>query len=440
MDDTYRFPGFGPADILVPQGCDLRLWSVVACDQYTSEPAYWEQVERLVGGAPSALRLTLPEIYLKGDVSERIGAIGRAMRDYLNRGLFAAYPDSMVLVERTLSSGRVRRGLVGAVDLEAYDYRRGAQSPVRATEGTVLERIPPRVRVRENAPLELPHVMLLADDPGRTVLEPLAERAGEFPLLYDFDLMQGGGHIAGRLIAGETLKGVSRALSALADPRVFSEKYGVSGRAPLVFAAGDGNHSLATAKACWEQVKRTASADAASADALPAGSLPGGAPHPARYALAELVNLHDPALEFEPIHRVAFGVEPERLLTEFQAFYPSAVEGEAAGQRIGYVHAGGRGVLTVQEPPCNLAVGTLQNFLDSYLKEHGGRVDYIHGNGVAEKLGAQPGSVGFLLPAMEKSELFRTVVLEGALPRKTFSMGRACDKRFYLEARRIRPQ
>ncbi len=425
MDDTCRFPGFGPADILVPQGCDLRLWSVVACDQYTSEPAYWEQVERLVGGAPSALRLTLPEIYLKGDVSERIGAIGRAMRDYLNRGLFAAHPDSMVLVERTLSSGRVRRGLVGAVDLEAYDYNRGAQSPVRATEGTVLERIPPRVRVRENAPLELPHVMLLADDPGRTVLEPLAERAAEFPLLYDFDLMQGGGHIAGRLIAGQALRGVSRALSALARPDVFSEKYGVSGKAPLVFAVGDGNHSLATAKACWEQVKKT---------------LPAGASHPARYALAELVNLHDPALEFEPIHRVVFGVEPERLLTEFKAFYPCAAEEKAAGQRIGYVHAGGRGVLTVPNPPCNLAVGTLQNFLDACLKEHGGRVDYIHGDGVAEQLGAQPGNVGFLLPAMEKSDLFKTVVLEGALPRKTFSMGNACDKRFYLEARRIRPE
>lgn len=417
-------PIFSPADILLPDEAALPKWSVVACDQYTSEPAYWEETDRIVGGAPSALRVMLPEIDLdRPDVADRIASVNATMQRYLAQGVFRKAADSMIYVERTLANGSTRRGLVGAVDLEAYDYRKGSQSPVRATEGTVLSRIPPRVRVREHAALEMPHIMLLIDDPEKTVIEPLTGEKPRFSPLYDFDLMQGGGHISGWRADGAAVKRVGEALGALAEPAAFNRKYGVSGKGVLLFAVGDGNHSLATAKECFERIK----------EQLPEAEW---RRHPARRALVEVVNLRDASLVFEPIHRVVFGVNPQELLAALGRYYQVEL-GEGPGQSFGFVAKHARGRLRVMNPKSNLAVGTLQAFLDDYLAENGGRVDYIHGGEVVESLGRQDANIGFLLPPMPKSELFRTVILDGALPRKTFSMGHACDKRYYLECRRL---
>lgn len=426
MERKWETLGFGPADILLPRGVDLEKWSVVACDQFTSQPDYWRAVEETVDGAPSTLHLILPEAHLHDpDVDRRIAAIDQAMEDYVNRGLFRTLPGSLVYVERTQSDGSVRRGLVGKVDLECYDYTPGAGSLIRATEGTVLSRIPPRVRVRRDAALELPHVMLLLDDPDRTVIEPLAGERGGMEPLYDFDLQQGGGHLAGWRLTADQTDRAAAALSGLLTPEAMERKYGMKGAAPLLFAVGDGNHSLAAAKRCWEEIRQT----------LPEGER---ARHPARYALVELVNNHDPALRFAPIHRVVFRADPEGLLEAFRRYYPDTREGEGEGHTLRYVCGGRQGVLTVPHPTAQLAVGTLQTFLDDYLKKNSGEVDYIHGDAAAEALGAEPGSVAFLLPAMGKEQLFRTVMAEGVLPRKTFSMGQARDKRYYLEARRIR--
>lgn len=426
MRDPFDGLPFRPADILLPQDCDYAKWSVVACDQYTSQPEYWQRVADYVGSAPSALRLILPESCLDGpNVETDIMDINNTMTRYLREGRFRTLPASLIYVERRLDNLRLRRGLVGMVDLEQYDYEPGSAALVRATEGTVMSRIPPRVAVRKNAPLELPHVMLLADDPERTVIEPLSARKGRMEPVYDFDLMERGGHIAGWKLDGESAALVADALRALAAPDAFNRKYGTADKPVLLFAVGDGNHSLATAKECYERQKRlTPQAQWANL--------------PARYALVELVNLHDDSLEFEPIHRVVFGVEPENVVDALCAAYPGARRGEGEGHVLRYVHAGGQGAVTVPHPAHQLAVGTLQSFLDGYVKEHGGSIDYIHGADVARELASRPGNIAFLLPAMGKAELFPTVIHDGVLPRKTFSMGEAHDKRFYLEARKIR--
>ncbi len=413
---------FKPADILLPRDCDMSLWSVIACDQYTSRPEYWQRVEERVGRAPSTLRLILPESCLEGpSVETDIMEVNNTMSRYLREGRFQEYPEALIYVERTLDNGRVRRGLVGAVDLEAYDYEPGSASPVRATEGTVMSRIPPRVAVRKNAPIELPHAMLLVDDPHRMMIEPLSARTGEMEKLYDFELMERGGHIRGWLLTEELKVQTLQALNTWKD-RAEQDLDG------LLFAVGDGNHSLATAKECWERRKGMVPQDRWDAE-------------PARYALCELVNLHDDSLEFEPIHRVVFGVRPEELLDALMDYYPSAVQGRGEGHVIPFViNRWSRGEITVTQPQCQLAVGTLQGFLDSYIAARPrARIDYIHGEDEARKLaGEREDAVAFLMPAMDKSQLFPTVVHDGVLPRKTFSMGEAHDKRFYLEARKIR--
>lgn len=426
MNCSFQNLGFYPADILLPEGVDMTKWSVIACDQYTSEPEYWDKVESTVGGNPSTLRLTMPEIYLgSGNVDERIEKINETMKDYRRRGLFRKVEDSMIYVERRLANGKIRKGLVGVVDLEDYDYNAGSSTLIRATEGTVLDRIPPRVRVREGAELEVPHVMLLADDPDHTVIEPVSDARDGLEKLYDFHLMQGGGSITGYRVEGERLSGIAGALKALARPEVFEAKYGAPGKPVLVYAAGDGNHSLATAKECYSRIKATLPPEQAKN-------------HPARYALVELVNLHDSSLEFEPIHRVVFDVDPEKLLKAFFEAFPNARKGEGPGHRVEYLCASASGVITCEYPKSNLAVGMLQAFLDGYLKNNGGRVDYIHGEAAVKALSSEPGRIGFLLPPMGKSDLFKTVVFDGVLPRKTFSMGEADDKRYYLECRGIR--
>ena len=312
--------GFFPGDILLPHGVDLTKWSVVACDQYTSEPEYWAAVEDFVGDAPSTLQITLPEIYLEGeDVEARIDAINATMRDYLTSGVLETVSSKYLYIERTLRDGTVRPGLMGVVDLEEYDYHKGSQSLIRATEGTVVERIPPRLRVRKNAALELPHVMLLIDDAKKTVLEPLAAAKDTLSVAYDFPLMMESGSIRGYVVDEAHAAGVNRALAALADG--FSAKYGVTDKGTLLFAVGDGNHSLATAKEHYENIKKSLGAAAAT--------------HPARYALVEVCNVHDPSLQFEPIHRVVFDVDAEAMLSALRAAYDTAPDG--AGQKIGYV-------------------------------------------------------------------------------------------------------
>ena len=427
MNDLFETLPFRPADILLPQNCDLGLWSVVACDQYTSQPEYWQRVEERVGRAPSSLRLILPESCLDGpSVETDIMEINNTMSRYLREERFALLPQTMIYVERTLHNGKLRRGLVGMVDLEQYDYEPGSPAQVRATEGTVLSRIPPRVAVRKNAPIELPHVMLLTDDPERTVIEPLAREKAGMEQVYDFDLMERGGHLAGWKLGREQLSAVAGALQALADPAAFNARYGTQAQPVLLFAVGDGNHSLAPAKECYERQKRITPQD--QWETLPS-----------RYALAELVNLHDESLEFEPIHRVVFGAEPAQVLSALRMAYPDAREGEGDGHVIRYFYGNARGALTVPDPAAQLAVGTLQSFLDRWMEGRSGvSLDYIHGAEVVEELTRRPKAIGFLLPPMKKEELFPTVIHDGVLPRKTFSMGEAHDKRFYLEARKIR--
>ena len=422
--DLSHLP-FRPADILLPQNCDLSLWSVVACDQYTSQPEYWQRVEERVGRAPSALRLILPESSLDGPhVETDIMDVNNTMTHYLREDRFALLPHAMVYVERTLDNGRVRRGLVGMVDLEQYDYEPGSPAPVRATEGVVLSRIPPRVAVRKNAPIELPHVMLLCDDPGRTLIEPLAGQREQMEPLYDFDLMERGGHIAGWKLSDGQLGQVAAAMSALANPDAFHARYGPD-EPVMLFAVGDGNHSLATAKECYERQKRLTAPER-------------WADLPARFALCELVNLHDDALDFEPIHRVVFHTDPQALLDGLVAAYPGARLGKGEGHLIQFIHADGAGWITLPFSADPLPVGALQLLLDHYLSHNPGRVDYIHGDSVARDLGMRPENIAFLLPGLEKNQLFPAVIRRGALPRKTFSMGHAHDKRFYLEARKIR--
>lgn len=407
---------FQPADILLPKEADMEKWSVVACDQYTSQPQYWEETGGLVGDSPSTLQITLPEIYLEQPhVERRIEDIHRNMEQMLQGGFFQTYSNSFFYLERTQWDGKVRQGLVGAVDLEAYDYQKGSVSLVRATEGTVLERIPPRLKVRRGAALECPHIMLLIDDRERSVIEPLAAAAAARTPDYDFDLMKQGGHVRGFCLPREENERILSALERLAQP-------GANGDV-LLFAVGDGNHSLATAKAYYEELKQQLGLEEALR-------------HPARYALTEVVNLHSIALEFEPIHRVLFGVEPQRVMGALKQYYQVSAKGP--GQDIVCVYGGREERLYLENPSSHLAVGSLQNFLDQYLPGTEGRVDYIHGDGVVRELASKQGNLGFLLPSMDKSQLFETVMLDGALPRKTFSMGHSYDKRYYLECRAIR--
>ena len=421
-----QWPGFGPADILLPQNCDLTKWSVVACDQYTSQNDYWERVAQAVGDAPSTLKLILPESQLEdGHFEEHVADINRTMDAYLDQGLFRTLPNALIYVERWLDNKKLRRGLVGVVDLECYDYNAGSSSLIRATEGTVITRLPPRVAVRRNASLELPHIMVLVDDPDKQLIEHLTYETDRMEEVYDFDLMERGGHITGYLVPEDLQADVCEILNTLARPHDFARKYDAKGKPVLLFAIGDGNHSLAAAKAAYEEKKQNTPQEQ-------------WADLPSRYALVELVNLHDESLEFEPIHRVCFDVDADELMKDFLAAYPGAHYGEGEGHTITYVFDTEVGKITIPKPTAQLPVGTLQDFLDQWMQTHSGRIDYVHGDDVTWELGRKPGNIGFLLPAMGKDELFKTVIFDGALPRKTFSMGEAHDKRFYLEARKIK--
>ena len=475
-----KFPGLKPDDIYLPaEGIDLRRWAVVACDQYTSQPDYWRRVEAYVGARPSTLHIVQPEIDLER-AGARIPAVHRAMREYLSNGtLVRAVRNGFTLTERTTASG-ARLGLVAAVDLEEYDFTPGSGAMIRATEGTIRERIPPRLRIREGAPLECPHVMLLLDDPARTVIEPLHARLRETAPLCDFELMENGGRLRVWGVEGNALAPVSDALSALWER---SDGF--------LYAVGDGNHSLATAKARWDALKPALSPGEAQT-------------HPARYALAEIVNLHSPALAFEPIHRVLFGADMEDLVSAYRAHLASrgmkltAVEplsSRASGTKpvdpssscacgtkpaepssscacgmkpvepssscvcgakpaepsssacgmtptdeaeLTFVSGNARASYRVGNPENPLPVAVLQSFLDEYLRSHpAARIDYVHGAAAVESLCQTPHTTGILLPAIDKSALFPAVRQGGALPRKTFSMGEPDEKRYYMECRKI---
>ena len=416
---------FLPADILLFNGPDQTAFSVVACDQYTSEPEYWDRVGQYVGSKPSALHLIYPEAYLKApDFERRIDAINQNMTDYLQKKLFETQGSCFLYVERTLRNGKIRHGLIGKIDLEAYDFNASSQSPVRATEGTVLSRIPPRVKIRENAPLELPHIMLLIDDREKTVIEPLADRKQTFRQIYSFDLMENSGKVQGYLVSQGEEDRILTCLNQFLREDSFRQKYDVPGKDVLAYAVGDGNHSLATVRQCYLNLKKKIGDERALS-------------HPARYALCELVNLHDDSLRFEAVHRILFGVNPEDVITEFFKKFPPDSPKTGSPQQITFVTGGNLHPVVIQNPAKNLAVGTLQSFLDDYVQQTSCEIDYIHGEDVVRTLSQKKDSIGFLLPPMDKNELFKTVILDGALPRKTFSMGDACDKRFYYEARRI---
>ena len=404
--ERFAHLGLAPADILLPN-CNLSKWSVIACDQFTAQPDYWRRVEERVGDSPSSLRLILPEARLHGD-NETAGAerIHAAMQRYLEQNLFYACPDSMVYVERAVSGG-VRHGLVCRIDLEEYDYHPGCRALIRATE-----RIPPRVKVRRGAPLELPHTMILVDDGARPLFSRLTARREQMEKLYGFSLMEGGGRIDGWRVDAETMKGLAEDLAFL---RRDTE---------MLFAVGDGNHSLAAAKAIYEEEKAR----------RPREEWPS---LPSRWALAEVVSLNDTGVQFLPIHRIVFGVDGEALLAELQAALPDREDGASKNASIQWLCRGRCGTLNVALPDDVLPVEWLQESLDQYVARHGGSMDYIHDPGAVEELSLQTRAIGFLLPPFPRAALFPYVKRRGALPRKTFSIGCSRDKRYYLEARAL---
>lgn len=397
---------FSTADILIPAEADMARWACIACDQFTAEPEYWAEAERIAGAAPSALRLIFPEAYIGArDEDAAREKIYAAMEEYLSGGVFRTLEDSLVYVERTLHSGAVRRGLVGKLDLESYDWAPDSSSAVRATEGTIESRLPARVHVRRSAAIEMPHIMVFIDDPQGDIIPSAA--GGEE--LYDFELMLGGGHIHGSRVSGGHAERVLSRLDALGGD--------------FAFAMGDGNHSLAAAKRCWEELKPSIPEDARAL-------------HPARYALVELVNIHDPAVTFEPIHRVLLGTRTGEFLEAARCAFPQAEEGEPSKP---VTVLAGEEELTLDVP---LSLGELVGVADCLIADYKsvfkGEPDYIHGDEKARALARERGGAAILLPRLGKDELFPAVAEFGPYPKKSFSIGDARDKRYYLECRRIR--
>ena len=403
---------FTPTDILLPAHADMRRWSVIACDQFTADAGYWQAVQDTVGDVPSTLRLMLPEFYLgKCDEAAATREIQQTMRRYLDDGVFRTVPHSLVFVQRTLPGGAVRCGVVGALDLEAYDYAPDSVTPIRATEGTVASRLPARVRIRAAAALEMPHIMVFYSDPEDTIRREAQAAAGE--MLYDFDLMSGGGHVRGLRIAGTK----ADALAA----RLCATGVGTDGAHPMRFAIADGNHSLAAARLCWLEKKQTLTPEQAAAA-------------PARYALVELVNLHSPAVTFEPIHRVLFETDAAHWLDAAEAALAAA---DGRGYAVTLLAGAQRRDILARGSSLGEAIAALDAFCASYMQAHGGSVDYIHGDDEATALAAGDGCCGILMPRMDKAELFTSVLRSGPFPKKSFSIGLGADKRYYLECRKL---
>ena len=430
LNNRFEKIGLKAADIMIPKkGVDLAKWAVVACDQYTSEKDYWADVDKIVGSEPSTLRLIFPECYLEdGDEEKRISDINKTMKDYVKENLFDNFKECFILVKRTCSSSS-RWGLMATLDLDRYSWEKGSTSLIRATEGTILSRIPPRKRIRKDAPMEIPHIMVLISDEKKSIIEPLAHSTDKLKKAYDFDLMKNGGHLEGWIVDSES----DKTNIAEAFEKLYSK---LDPKNPLLFAMGDGNHSFATAKSCWEDIKKNLSEEQRKN-------------HPARFCLVELENIFDPGLVFEPIHRVLFNV-PEKVFLDELSKNAAKVETKEVGcrnciakeitqgdvQRFGYCTADHHVVVSLTKPSANIAAGTLQKVIDALI-EKGYSVDYIHGADVTDKLGSEKGNIGLFLPAIDKSTFFDTIIKDGALPRKTFSMGEANEKRFYMEARSI---
>ncbi len=433
--------GLYMSPILLPwEGADMHKWAVIACDQYTSDPKYWEEVEKTVGSAPSTLRLFLPEVYLETPREKKLKAsILREMKSYLRTGTLKEIEPGFIYTRRTTAYGNVRNGLMACVDLERYSFENDTASMIRPTEKTIVERIPPRVRIREKAPLELPHILFLIDDPDKTVIEPLERTKNLYAKIYDFELMMNGGKIEGYHITEEkAISNIANAIAELASPKSFAKKYDTD-KPVLLYAVGDGNHSLASAKQHWENVKVN----------LPEEDHEG---HPARYALVEIVNIHDDGMNFEPIHRVLFNCDMNDLIGEMKMnldisvseysdssllakFVKSEFENKTS-HTFGFISGEKMLAVSVVNPIYNLAVATLQNFLDLYLSSHDIEIDFIHDVQSTVEL-ADEKNTAILLPPINKSGFFKTILDEGTLPRKAFSMGHADEKRFYLEARKI---
>lgn len=433
----YPEVGIQAPDVLIPnESVSREKWAVVACDQYTSQPEYWDQVGQITDGSPSAFHLTLPEAFLgMTEEMHHQSQINSSMRAYLESGLFQEF-QGFIYVERSIGA-KTRQGLIAALDLEQYDFHKESHSLIRATEGTIIDRLPPRIKIRENAPLEIPHILVLIDDPLQTVIKPLSMDVNSLQKMYDFELMLGGGHLRGFLINDLVLeRKIISALGVLSNNDIQKQKY-YNDNAPLLYAVGDGNHSLAAAKSHWENIKGSVSPN-----------------HPARFALVEIVNIHNEGIIFEPIHRLAKNVNFD-IFEAFSSFFSDQIKISQTHdfeyltnliriqkndpQLIGSIFMEQFHIIEILNPMHTLAVGSLQLFLDDLLKRHPEiGLDFIHGEDALLQLSSQPNNVGFFLPAMEKSSLFKSVIKDGPLPRKTFSMGEAHQKRFYFECRKIR--
>ena len=399
---------FTPSDILIPEGTSMEAWSVIACDQFSSEQEYWERVKKSVGDKPSTLNMIIPEAYLEEiDEETEIGRISAAMEKYVSSGIFKEFTESFIYVERTQPDGRVRKGIVGAVDLEEYDFT-GVSAAIRASEGTVLDRLPPRVKVRRAALLELPHIITFIDDENDTVVGPLAKKADSLPLLYDFDLMEGGGHLKGMRVTGADAENVMASMRALHEKN------------EMLMIMGDGNHSLAAAKVYWDELKENLGDNEREN-------------HPARRALVELNNVYDPAISFEAIHRVLFNIDAKAFITAFEAASPRGTD-----YTIKWTSNEGSGEIGIKADCIGDMLTIMQGFIDEYIKDTETIVDYIHGEESTIKLGSGERCLGLILPAMCKSDFFETVEKSGVFPRKSFSVGHAEDKRYYMECKKIR--
>ena len=399
---------FTPTNILIPEGVSMEKWSVIACDQFSSEREYWQGVKDIVGDKPSTLHMIIPEAYLEEiDEEKEISSISNVMEDYLKNNIFHEHKDSFVYVERTQPDGRVRKGIVGAVDLEEYDFT-GVSAAIRASEGTVLDRLPPRVRVRREASIELPHIITFIDDKDATVVEPLAKIADSLPVLYDFDLMAGGGHIKGMKVTGKDAENIMTAMRALHEKN------------EMLMIMGDGNHSLAAAKVYWDEIKKDLSDSERES-------------HPARRALVELNNVYDPAIDFEAIHRVLFNIDATKFIEDFEKATP-----RGSDYVIQFTSRDGSEDIGIKADCIGDMLTIMQDFIDEYIKNTDTIVDYIHGDDSTKQLASGENCVGLILPAMSKSDFFETVEKSGVFPRKSFSVGHAEDKRYYLECREIR--
>ncbi|HUV16706.1 MAG TPA: DUF1015 domain-containing protein [Pelolinea sp.] len=433
----YPSIGIQAPDLFIPNNeINMSKWAVVACDQFTSEPEYWEEVKKQTENYPSTYHLILPEAYLGKEIGQtHLARIRPLMAEYVKSSVFRSV-EGFIYVERETVSG-IRKGLVAALDLEKYDYNPQSTSMIRATEGTIVDRLPPRIKIRENALLEIPHILVLIDDPELSVIKPVSRETENLDKLYDFDLIQNGGHIRGYLVNDQQVEDrMISALENLANQETQKNKYGID-RSPLLYAVGDGNHSLATAKSIWNKLKGSVNQN-----------------HPARFAMVELVNIHDPSIVFEPIHRLLKNIHFD-FFSEMDSFFQRQIKitpindykklvneiqaHNGNTQKFGLISNKSLIIVELRSPIHTLAVGNVQKFLDDLLDKNDGlEIDYIHGDEAILQLGSQPEASGIVLPSMDKFKLFESVIKDGPLPRKTFSMGEANEKRYYLECRKIK--